>query len=594
MNAHSDMRRLRAVTAGESLDGEQEDEPPKPRVETSEAGLFYIGTKLDPQTGVTTELPPVWLCDWVEILGRGADEAGDHYRILRWNSRGVRQEQQYALPLGKVGDRESWAAMRSKGLAMSSNRRNLERLADWLMQEGSDLMHSVSHRGGWNLGAYVLPSGEIIGAPSRPMFYNGDRSHAQAYQARGSVEGWRDSVARLSRGNTRPMLAIGAALAAPLLHLVGQESGGFHLFGPSGCGKTTSANVGASVWGNPKEQVLNWDATALALANAAAARNDGLMLLDEMGQGNPEAVSMAAYRLFNGTGKMQGAKEGGNREMHRWRILALSTGEIDLSSFMSGGGRRVRAGQEVRLASLPADAGGGMGAFECLHGLPDANHLAKALDDATQSCNGTVGRAFVAAVSGRSSEVRDRLKHAIAKLWEALHGSASGQVRRVAARFAVTGEALELASSLQLTGWGTGEGEAAILRCFHAWLDRYGLGNREESQVIEQAEGWFAAHTWGRFIDWNEASGDRDPTLKDVAGYRRRLSGGEMVWLVYPHVFSDEIAAGFDKVYSAKVLAKAGMLEIGADGKATTKHRPPGHHSSPRFYKFVSDVRTDD
>jgi putative DNA primase/helicase len=50
------------------------------------------------------------------------------------------------------------------------------------------------------------------------------------------------------------------------------------------------------------------------------------MLLDEMGQGNPEAVSVAAYRLFNGTGKMQGAKDGGNREQARWRVSLRAYG----------------------------------------------------------------------------------------------------------------------------------------------------------------------------------------------------------------------------------------------------------------------------
>ena len=274
----------------------------------------------------------------------------------------------YAMSLGDVGERTGWSALRTRGLAMAVGRRPLEHLANWLQTGGEDLMHAVSHRGGWNLGAYVLPSGEVIGVPSKPLFYNGDTSHAHAYRALGTIAGWRDSVSRLCAGNSRPMLAIGAALAAPLLHLVGLESGGFHLFGPSGCGKTTSANVGASVWGLPREQVLNWDATALALANAAAACNDGLMLLDEIGQGNPEAVSMAAYRLFNGTGKMQGAREGGNREMLRWRVLVISTGEVDLNSVMQGGGRRVRAGQEVRLASMPADAGAGLGCFERLNG----------------------------------------------------------------------------------------------------------------------------------------------------------------------------------------------------------------------------------
>ncbi len=610
MNARADAERLKLVTANpeeqtakDAQKGQSkargatkapEVKPtPIPRVEVSKGGVFYIGTKVDPQSGATTELPPMWLAEKMEILGRGVDESGEHYRILRWHSRGNGQEQNRAINLGIVGERECWKTLRAGGLPIASVRRALEQLAGWLQTGGEDTMHTVSHRGGWNLGAYVLPSGEIIGEPSSPLFYNGDRSHAPAYQARGTVESWRENVAGLCNGNSRPMLAIGASLAAPLLHLVGGESGGFHLFGPSGCGKTTSANVGASVWGIPRQQVLNWDATALALANAAAARNDGLMLLDEIGQGNPEAVQQAAYRLFNGTGKMQGAREGGNREMLRWRILVLSTGEVDLASFIQGGGRRARAGQEVRLASLSADAGAGMGAFEGLHGMPDPNHLAKALDRAVNEHFGTVGRFFVAHVARDMDAAAKRLQRAISDLLEDLPPEAGGQVRRVAARFAVVGEALEIATDAGITGWEPGDGRHAIRRCFDAWLDRYGLGNREDQQILEQAEEWFEAHAWSRFIDWEDAKDhNREPNVKDCAGYRRRESD-ELTFLVSKGAFINEIAGGFDKTAAANTLEKSGMLKKGNDGNATTVKKTPDNPISRRFYVFVRTQRVE-
>ncbi len=594
MNAKSDLKRLKLAVCND-LDTSGDDTPedvPIARTEVRENGVFFIGTKVDPTDGKVTELPPLWLCDRLEILGRGIDESREFYRVLRWNSRGNRHEMTYALNLGIVGDRQAWSVLRAGGLAMAASRRPLEHLATWLQTDGDDLMHAISHRGGWNLGAYVLPSGEVIGTPSGPLFYNGDRSHAHAYKPHGTVDGWRDGVAKLCSGNSRPMLAIGAAMAAPLLHLVGLESGGFHFYGPSGCGKTTSANVGASVWGHPREQVLNWDATALALANAAAARNDGLMLLDEIGQGNPDAVSMAAYRLFNGTGKMQGAREGGNREMLRWRVLVLSTGEIDLTAVMQGGGRRSRAGQEVRLASMPADVGIGFGCFERLNGQADSNRLAKALDKATQDNHGAVGRAFVAYIAERIEDISARLRAAINAASDELPSEASGQVRRVAARFSVAGEALEIATEAGLTGWRPSEGRTAIRRCFNAWLDRYGLGNREDEQIVSQVEGWFAAHSYSRFIDWADAAGDREPNVHNVAGYRRR-ENNEMLFLVHPGVFVNEIVEGYDKTAAADALAKAGMLEKGSDGKSTVPHRTPDYPSLRRFYKFVCMERKE-
>lgn len=576
-------------------DGDESVNDPQPRYVVSDDGIFHVGIEYSRKAGGYVEKPPLRLSDRIDIVGRGEDDAGSSYRILRWRSRGSGSTRTIAFPLALTGEREGWSRLRGGGLAIETKRAALELLANYFQVEGDDTFHCVTERGGWVHDAYVLPSGEVIGEPSRPVHFSGDSSSGAAYAPAGDVPGWRDSVARLARGNSRPMLALGAAFAAPLLKLVDLESGGIHIFGPSGCGKTTSAKVGASVWGNPREQVLNWDSTALALTNAAAARNDGLMLLDEIGQGGAEAVNMAAYRLFNGVGKGQGAREGGNREQARWRVLVLSTGEIDLSSFMGASGKRVRAGQEVRLASLPADAGKGFGAFDVLNGFANGGQLAEALEDATRQHHGAVGRAFVEHVAANSDAIRVRLTGAIQRAHARLPGGVSGQVRRVASRFAVIGEALEIAGGAQLSGWDEGEADATITRCFDEWLARYGAGDREESQLLAQAEGWFGANVSARFIDCRDHTNpDWPPRTPNLAGYLRIDPDGAMAWLVLPASFEGEIAEGFDKSFAANVLERAGMLQKGNDGKATSKHRTPDVKSAPRrFYKFVSIVATE-
>lgn len=582
MSSRDDIDALKSIS-------KQPSEPYEPWFDITDEGVYFVDTKFDLKSGEIIEQLPLWLCDKLDIIGRGVDDNDMRYRILRWLSRGDRKIQTYALPLAAIGERGAWAALRARGLAVASNRRALEHLAIYLQTGGSNEMHHITERGGWFDEAYILPSGEIIGTPSQPLYYTGDKSNANAYQVKDTAEAWRDSVARLAQGNSRPMFAIGTAFAAPLLHLVDLEAGGFHVFGPSGCGKTTSAKTAASVWGDPREQTLNWDSTALALANAAAARNDGLMILDEMGQGSPDAVSMAAYRLFNGIGKMQGAKEGGNREQARWRVLVLSTGEVDLAGFMSTSGRRTRAGQEVRLASLPADAGKGLGSFETLHGYPSSGALAEALEEAARLHHGAAGRAFVKHVAEQLEPIATRLHIAIKAMHDRLLAEATGQVRRVAARFSLVAEALELASEIGLTGWQPGEGRSAVFGCFDDWLSGYGLSNREEKQIIEQAEGWFALHAFGRFIDCAKAADPNgEPHMLNCAGYRKRDASGLLHWLVFPAVFVKEVADGFDKTAAADVLAKVGMMQKGSDGKATTKHKTPDvPRTARRFYKFV-------
>lgn len=85
--------------------------------------------------------------------------------------------------------------------------------------------------------------------------------------------------------------------------------------GDSSDGKTTAANLALSVWGSYEATKSNWDTTALGLQNAALARNDGFLALDEIGQtADPRRIPQMVYSVINGISKTQGAKDGGNRK----------------------------------------------------------------------------------------------------------------------------------------------------------------------------------------------------------------------------------------------------------------------------------------
>jgi putative DNA primase/helicase len=80
------------------------------------------------------------------------------------------------------------------------------------------------------------------------------------------------------------MTGIAAALAAPLIGVADRDGFGIHFYEQSSAGKTTTQNVASSLYGNPDALRLTWYGTALGLINEAAAHNDGLMPLDEVGQ----------------------------------------------------------------------------------------------------------------------------------------------------------------------------------------------------------------------------------------------------------------------------------------------------------------------
>jgi putative DNA primase/helicase len=109
--------------------------------------------------------------------------------------------------------------------------------------------------------------------------------------------GWQAEVARFAVGNSRVTLAISAAFAAPLLHLMEMEGGGLHFRGPSSIGKTTFVQIGGSVWGGGglAEYVRSWRATDNGLESVALAHCDTLLTLEELAEIEAAAASKAAY-----------------------------------------------------------------------------------------------------------------------------------------------------------------------------------------------------------------------------------------------------------------------------------------------------------
>ena len=81
-------------------------------------------------------------------------------------------------------------------------------------------------------------------------------------------------------------------------------------------------------------------------------------------------VEALAYLLGNQRGKARMRRDATARDQRStWRMLFLSTGELGLAARLAEGGRRMMAGQPVRVIEIPADAGAGLGIFEHLNGF---------------------------------------------------------------------------------------------------------------------------------------------------------------------------------------------------------------------------------
>jgi uncharacterized protein (DUF927 family) len=227
---------------------------------------------------------------------------------------------------------------------------------------------------------------------------------------------------------------------------------GIHFRGSSSIGKTTALHVAGSVWGGSDSGgfVRSWRATTNGLEAVAAHHNDALLCLDELSQLNGREAGEVAYMLANGSGKSRATREARARKPAKWRLLFLSSGELSVADKVAEDmrGRRLTAGQQVRVVDIPADTGTRHGLFEELHGLPEAGSLAKHLMAASRAHYGHAARAFIEAIAPRLDEVIKDVKAVTAGFVDKLApAKADGQVKRVAGRFALIAAAGETAAA---------------------------------------------------------------------------------------------------------------------------------------------------
>lgn len=498
--------------------------------------------------------------------------------------------------------------LRGRGLHIASNRGGLLKMyvngcrpADRARLTRRIGWHeSVDVAGAWSfvLGAEVEP---IAAAGAELWLHDPQGTGHAEFRTVGTLGEWRAQVAALAVGNTRLSFALSTGFAAGLIWLHANIAGGFHWAGGSSLGKSALLFATASLCGPPRYR-RTWAMTGAAIEATSAGHSDAPMLLDELGQsGDARAVANAVYLMAQGVGKARGQAAGGLRETAEFNLLFQSNGEVTLSQYLAEHGERDFAGQLVRFAELPGDAGAGFGCWEVLHGHADGARFSEALQRSAASCYGIAYPEFIRQVVRHRDTLPAQFEQARQAFERAaLSERAGGQVIRAATRFAAVGFAGELATEWGITGWPQGEAMRAAMRLFRDWITAYGgEENREPRQMVEQVRAWIQAHSSGRLEDWRRpgVTDSHAPRVMNRAGWRRptkataALSECDHVfeYLIYPHVFKAELCNGFDPAQVAKVLHKAGMLERD-DGHMTYRTREPGAAKLGRFYLLTPAV----
>ncbi len=549
------------------------------------------------EAGVWRYLPPSrdgggggWrrVCDPLHVEALARDQTdGAASLVIRFESL-FGQERRVILPLASLaGEGGAWrGTLADAGFAVPPDTHRRRWLAEYLAGCRPGRLARLTERTGWHGRAFVLPGETIGGGDEEPVLFVGERIAEGGAAVRSDLDKWRLLIGRHCVGQSRLMFAVSAALAGPCVAWAGGiDSGGVHFVGDSSTGKTTALRVAASVYG-PPGFMQRWRGTDNGIEGVAAAHSDLCLCLDELAQLDPKAAGEAAYMLGNGAGKVRAGRSGGTRPRLSWRLLFLSAGEVGLSDHMAEANKRSRAGQELRLIDVPADAGKGFGVFDQRGAFDDAGGLARHLADACARAYGSLGRAWLEHLTGCTDtlprELRERMGAFEA---QAVPEAASGQVARVGRRFALIAAAGELATAAGLTGWESGQAQAATLRVFNAWVEGRpaGIGASEEASMMRQVRGWFEAHGEARLTNWDRAEDDHRPQTMHRAGWRRAIETEHgmveveaVEWLVLPELFRTEIAKGWNDRAVLRLLAQRGHLMRERGSEYACRVRVPG------------------
>lgn len=219
-------------------------------------------------------------------------------------------------------------------------------------------------------------------APHRVEVKHDEQKPALAAHApAGTFAGWQAAIKRMESYPAAQM-ALYAALAAPLLQLLGVNSFTIDISGRSTRGKTTAAAAGMSAWADPSERadgLYSWRTTMLAAEKRLNLVNGLPVVFDETKLvKDPEMVHALLYSIPKNHGQARG---GGWPSGLPWRTIVLSTGEQSVLTFTTdqGAGARVLS---VKEAPFGTDG-------------PESASAAIEVRDGTAEHYGTAGPRFI-------------------------------------------------------------------------------------------------------------------------------------------------------------------------------------------------------
>ncbi len=545
------------------------------------------------------------VCSPLKITAETQTARGENYgRLLEWTDSQNRKHR-WAMPIEFLHSTGSRLAeyLAANGLEIMPSRRHHEKLAFYIATADTEKTFISTDKIGLHDDCFVLPDA-TFGESENEIIYQTEYSGHHNFRQSGSLADWQEKISKYCRHNTRLLLAVSAAFAAPLLPIVQMQGGGFHLRGTTSTGKTTSLFVGGSVCGGDGEHGFSqtWKATANGLEIIAAGHNHNLLSLDEIGECNGREIGNVAYMLANGKGKARMTKTIQAGRALSWNLIFLSTGEQTLADKITESGGTVKGGMEIRLCDIEADTGR-FGLFEDLHGFANGQLFSDHLRSVSCICYGTALRAFLQwLVESDFDEIRadwHEFKEAFINAVLPNREKIPSEVLRVAARFALVAFGGEMATQAGVTLWEELDAIEALKNVFKQWLEgREGSGQSDTERGIRQVRKFIQNFEQSRFQKLWATDEDR---INERVGFVRRIGIGEeseREFLIFPDDFKT-ICKGFDAKAVANAMKDKDVLIPDREGKTTKPEKisaklsdKPG--KTQRFYVITERIFTFD
>lgn len=550
--------------------------------EVTEAGLFYVNKNKDTEHKKFISSP-------ILVLAKTRDDRSVAWgRLLKWiDDSDVIHTLAISTQNFQTDGTELRKVLADQGvtIAIGANERKLflTYLASYPIKKFALCVNKV----GWHGDQYILPN-NVIGSNrlNELVVYQTNDLIQDKYKRKGTLEEWQENVSKKAEAHKFLVLAICVAFAGSLLNPLKQNGVIIHNKSKSSKGKTTSLYVSASVWGNPLDYYQTWRSTSNALEQAAFSHNDGILILDEIGEiSNPSELGNIIYMLINGNGKGRLTKSISLRDINKWQLMVLSSGEKSLSEIMQEVGQKTKLGQEIRLINIDLDSSP-HGIFDSINFEDNAAQQAMLLNKNLKLYYGTAGIEWL---NYLTSDFQKRLSEAQSLFDEyskfLIADCKEGHIIRVANSFALIAVAGELATQAKITSWRSGTAFRAVKSVFTEWYDNFDQkSGYEDKEILEHIKSFFAIHGSSRFESLeqnycNPITGiEVNIKTIDRIGYWKYSSDGKR-YFVYPELFKKEMCSGFNHRQVSKLLRDYGWLDHD-DGRSTKSIRLPHLSSS--------------